>query len=128
MRRFSWLLILLIMLKLSLGSAAAMPLSALFNGSTEAALPACHTSMAQPLSLAEHQDPHAEQPRTEVATEHATLPSPDAGCKDCQLCCAFGLNLFSVSLPQAASASHPQGLTLRWNSVSLRPELRPPLL
>jgi len=140
MRRFSWFLMVLILLKLGWGTAAAMPLSASFGHAPTSALPPCHTSMANSTGASPKQHPHHQEDHHRLESSQTAmlvgepdpLPGPvsshDTDCSDCQLCCAISLNVFGWSLPQAAPAASPRGMTQRWNSVSLRPELRPPLL
>jgi hypothetical protein len=128
MRRISWLLVVLLLLKLSLGTAAAMQLGGLSGRSTESGLPPCHTGMAQAAPFQEHPNHDADRAPTAGAVGHSTMPSQEVLCNDCQLCCAFGLNVFNLSLLQAAPTMPTRALTQRWSSVSLRPELRPPLL
>jgi len=139
-RRFSWFRIVLVLLKLGWGTAAAMPLSASFGHAPTSALLPCHTNMANSAGTAPRQQPnpqedphHLDSRQTaQLVGETGPLPWPvsshDTDCSDCQLCCAIRLDVSSWSLPQAVPASTPRGMTQRWKSVSLRPELRPPLL
>ncbi len=128
MRRFSWFLILLVLLKLGMGTAVAMHLGSATGASQRLALPPCHDSMAQHQIHQSHPDRPPAGQATDPLAAQDPLPSQGATCSDCQLCCAFGLTMFSLSLPQAAPASTPQSLSPSWNSQSLRPELRPPLV
>jgi hypothetical protein len=134
MLRISWLLVLLVLLKLGMGmnsAAATLPTQHPVQGHLADSHP-CHENTATEVSK-------NKAPTTETAASsdaQSTLTTPlttpthlaESTCGDCQWCCAWGLSARKVSLAPAAPASPPQGFTLSWISQSLQPELRPPLV
>ncbi len=124
MRRFSWFLVLLVLLKLSLGSGMAMPTLAHQNHPTKQAveLHACHGQVNASLGQTSQEDLSLSHPRAD-STSHA-LNAADV---DCHHCCAVGLaGQPSACLPPAP-AVHAAQIQPDWLSVSLRPGLRPPI-
>jgi hypothetical protein len=134
MLRISWLLVLLVLLKLGMGmnsAAVTLPTQHPVQGHLADSHP-CHENTATEVSK-------NKAPTTETAASsdaQSTSPMPlttathlaESTCGDCQWCCAWGLTARKVSLAPATPASPPQGFTLSWISQSLQPELRPPLV
>ena len=156
MKRLTWLLLVGVLLKLSMGSAMALPLMGMMDmmGHTKmAALAPCHEGntaghftghtaenrASAPAQPEAHPGAHPEayqashdsaHPASGHAEDHASgVKDPThAACADCQMCCAVGLLAVHPSLPPSAPAAAPQGVSPLWISQNLRPELRPPLL
>jgi hypothetical protein len=148
MKRLTWLLLVGVLLKLSMGSAMALPLMGMMDvmGHAKiAALAPCHEGntaghftghtaenrASAPAHPKAHQASHdSAHPASGHAEDHASdgKDPTHAACADCQMCCAVGLLAVHPSLPPSAPAAAPQGVSPLWISQNLRPELRPPLL
>lgn len=114
MRSFSWLLILLVLFRLGSGTAMAMPTHTTAPSERPVmTASACH----------EHTTPAQAGDLTSKSPETVLWSSLD----DCHHCCAVGLVSPMPTLwpptPETPSNSAIEG----WNSVSVRPDLRPPI-
>ncbi len=119
MRYGSWLGIVVILLKLSLGSVMALPVSPHAQGLVQ---PVCHGQVIPDGSITSHESPTAQQ-----TTDAPAAQFLNAGGADCHPCCATGLGGVKTLALLPAPAARPQALTRHWLSASLRPDLRPPI-
>lgn len=114
MRSFSWLLILLVLFRLGWGTAMAMP--------AHTAAPGEHPVMAAS-ACHEHTAPAAAGDPTPQSPATALWSSLD----DCHHCCAVGLASPAPTLWPPTPETPSNSAIERWNSVSVRPDLRPPI-
>ncbi len=141
LKRLTWLLLVGVLLKLSMGPAMALPLMGVMGHAPIAALPPCHEATTAGHSAAHTAENKASQPAHPgvLHSTHGTAhPAKDhasgdkdptrTACADCKMCCALGLLAVHQSLPPSAPAAAPQGVSPFWISQNLRPELPPPLL
>ncbi|PIT74109.1 hypothetical protein [Limnohabitans sp. G3-2] len=125
MRRFSWFCLLVIMFKLCLGTAMAMPAMVPTHHPSEQtlSLPACH---------GEAKTGHAQHPQGAVdaaqSTSDPATHTPSATDADCHHCCALGLGSLHQGFGPTAPSVQATRIQPDWRSVSLRPGLRPPIL
>lgn len=117
MHRTIWTLLLALLLQLGVGSAWAvrLPTAAACHEAVATVTADVHTHhAAHPLGNADHRDAHP----TPTGTPHAT---------DSHHCCVVGLGVGAqpqwVPLPHPA----PEAPHRSWASLSLRPDLRPPI-
>ena len=112
MRPTAWTLLFALLLQLMLGSAWAMRVT-----SSHHAAPSCHDSVSIQAHGPEGHSAHAAQDQAPAHTAQA----------DKHHCCAVGLGTgvqaILLPLPQAVPTSLPS----LWVSLSLRPDLRPPI-
>lgn len=117
MLRISWLVLVVILLKLGVGMAS--PVQVLQAQSAHlTTLSDCHTPVMA------HEDPAS----AELTTPHQDK-MPDTGCgsESCHLCCAFDASNMRMLASQAPPTAAPQWFTAPWNSVSPPVVLRPPI-
>jgi hypothetical protein len=127
MRRVSWLLILLVLLKLSIGFAMPM----LHDGVTDTrtstlavhALPACHEHTSQASADMARTTAH----ESGQADDSANPSANPSGLDDCHQCCAVGLGMYWPTLVHALPGAVPMRAWTHGESLSPRPGLRPPI-
>lgn len=120
LRRISVFLILTVLLKLS--SAFAFPLphhGPVVAAPTEHALPACH----------DHQAPASAETSPKLDAVDSSQPSSGtcATLDNCHHCCAVGLGMYVPMLAQPLPSAAPVNAWTHGTSLSLRPDLRPPI-
>lgn len=117
MLRISWLVLVVILLKLGVGFAA--PVQVLQADSAHlTTLSDCHTP------LMAHEDPT----NAELTTPHQDkMPDKGCGSASCHLCCAFDASNMGMLASPAPPSAAPQWFTAPWNSVSPSVVLRPPI-
>jgi len=112
MRRTVWTLLFALLLQLVTGGAWAMR-----TASATHTPPSCHDSVAMPVHKPQGHAAHALQDQTPAHAVQA----------DNHHCCAVGLGIgvqaIWMPLPQQTPTSQPP----LWVSLSLRPDLRPPI-
>jgi hypothetical protein len=132
MRFCSWFLILLWVLKLSVGSVMAMPLLNVPHAAVQvdvSAAPIDHTAHSVPLPDCHG---HLAVPSEQAASvaPSATGDTDRAPCAahaDCHHCCAVGWGTTTAMALHPAPAVHPTRIAQGWQSESWRPVLRPPI-
>jgi hypothetical protein len=144
MRCCSWLLMGVMLLKLSLGSVMALPISwqshlltpittahqkkppkeqtkdSQFSVNTQtlmAAWPDCHG----------HSDTQADKSSSDTPPTAEDTSTPCTSLDDCRHCCAVGLGHWADKGQQTAPSGQPQLLLLGWKSANFRPLFRPPI-
>lgn len=130
MRSFSWLLIWLMVLKMSLGSVMAMPNP--WPG-TEATVHEVADTTYREVQLATLPDCHGhaisqdDGKGLKTSSSSKDTDAPPGNTCDCHHCCAVGLGRGSRIEQAPAPATHPTNPPQGWQSVNLRPVLRPPI-
>lgn len=117
MRRFSWLVIGLLLLQLSWGSVWGMPMVQITPPNTAHTLPACHGAASQLASI-----DAAAKAHTPETAGHAQATG-----HDCHHCCVMGLPELVLQTEQALPKAAPAWCAPGWSSVCLRSDLRPPI-
>ena len=112
MRRTTWTLLIALLLQLVVGSAWALrPVH-----SIQASGHAVHCHDMAPQATGDSDPQHTTDP------VHASTTSPDS-----HHCCAVGLGSTMQPQPQALPQAVPTSQHGPWVSLSLRPDLRPPI-
>lgn len=134
MRYCSWLLIWLMVLKMSLGTVMAMssPNANPWQGA-EANAHEVSATTDHPVHLATLSDCHGHAINTDEvkglktnsSSEDTDAPPGHSG--NCHHCCAVGLGRGPHMAQQPSPATHPSSPPQDWQSANLRPVLRPPI-
>ena len=131
MRRTVWTLLIVWLLQLLLANSWALASATVAHAgphSSAWAVHACHDSgaptsghAAEVVHTASQPEPDGQQPA------HSTHNPASATSADSHHCCAVGLSLGSAALLAPLPQAAPQSVSLPWVSLSVRPDLRPPI-
>ncbi len=124
MRHLSWFCVWVILFKLSLSSLMAMPALGHLHHPTEQtlAVPACHEAASTYPKQSALDVQTLAQPSGDFASD-----TPSSTDLDCHHCCAVGLAGHQTGFLPPAPAVHAAQINQDGLSVSLRPDLRPPI-
>jgi len=119
LRRISGVLILTVLLKLTAAFAFPIPHGPVVAAPNEHALPACH----------DHQAHSSGETSPKLDAVDSSSPSSDtcAALDNCHHCCAVGLGMYVPLLAQPLPSAAPVNAWTHGTSLSLRPDLRPPI-
>ena len=131
MRRISWFLVLVILLKLGVGPVMAMPAATQSHPTLpeqhSAVLPACHGHGVTPTASALTDSLSWAQASHDPTSKDPASHAHGAADADCHHCCAVGLGCLMTVCLHPTPAAHAERITHDWESASLRPDLRPPI-